>query len=419
MSQLTAIIIAGGSNSRFFPLNTYLHKGGFSLLGRPLIHRTLDGLTKLGVERVICVLSAKDSGGQGLGEVIDQYLAGSVDGKSQPEVIKITQPESKGMGDAILLAKEHLQFEKFLVVSPHYFLVADLGQKLLNAGSSSALLVSETDQPWLYGVVEVTDERAISIVEKPELGRETSKLRLQSLYLLDRAYLEILEQTPDEHYNFELALNKYLQQNQVKVVHLDQAFPSLKFAWHLFDLLAELFQTEKSFTHPQAKVAQTALIDDTQGPVIIAEGAKIGDFAKVVGPCYLGKNSLIGDYSFVRGSCLEEDATVGANTEVVRSIIFENSTIHYGYLADSIVGRNNRIGAGLITANKRLDRDSVKTLIKGEKVDTKRQALGVITGQEVNLGIRVSTMPGVMIGEGNTIEPGAILKKNLEHRVKD
>ena len=137
-----------------------------------------------------------------------------------------------------------------------------------------------------------------------------------------------------------------------------------------------------------------------------------GDFVKIIGPTYIGDNSLIGDYSFVRLSSIEANSTVGANTEVVRSIIMENSSLHFGYLADSIVGQNVKIGAGLITANKRLDRENIKTKIKAEMMSTNLRALGTIIGHGANLGIRVNTMPGVMIAAYSKIMPGSVVSKN-------
>jgi len=122
----------------------------------------------------------------------------------------------------------------------------------------------------------------------------------------------------------------------------------------------------------------------------------------------------VGDYSFVRGSSLEEGVVVGANTEVVRSILFENSSIHYGYIADSILGQKTTIGAGIITANKRFDRKNIRVKINGNTIESGLKSLGIITGHNTTIGIRVNSMPGILIGKDTTIYPGATINKNID-----
>jgi len=46
MQKPTILIVAGGKNSRFFPLNTETHKGFLPLLGKPMIVRALKSLKK-------------------------------------------------------------------------------------------------------------------------------------------------------------------------------------------------------------------------------------------------------------------------------------------------------------------------------------------------------------------------------------
>ena len=407
MSKPKVVILAGGSNSRFFPLNTKVHKGAVNFFGKPLITRTLENLAHNGFKEVIIVQSLRDDENNSLKQVVDQT-------KHNLEITFITQQESKGMGDALLTVKDQLN-DKFAVIFPDLLNGGDLINEMINLNSDGSICASQTQEPWLYGILELDGDKALGIEEKPEKGTEKSNIKALGCYLLNQKFISTLNELPESEYNFEEALSQTMKETHVRALILKESIRSLKFPWHLFNLQKILFSAHKSYTSSSAKVAQTAILNDAKGPIIIEDGARIGDFVKLVGPCYIGKNCLVGDYSFVRQSSMEEDSIIGAKTEVVRSIIMNKSTLHFGYLADSIIGPNNQIGAGIITANKRLDRTNINTMVKGIKTDTGTNSLGIITGELVKIGIRTSTMPGVLIGSGAQIYPGQVVTKNIEH----
>ncbi|MEM5868903.1 MAG: DapH/DapD/GlmU-related protein [Candidatus Aenigmatarchaeota archaeon] len=148
-----------------------------------------------------------------------------------------------------------------------------------------------------------------------------------------------------------------------------------------------------------------------EGNVFIGKNTKIYENATIRGPCYIGDNCIIGNNALIREYCIiENNCTIGANSELARSILQEQVSIHSGFVGDSIIGRNTSIGAGIITANKRLDRNEIYAIVKGEKVNTKLTSLGAIIGENVKIGIRASIMPGAMIGNNAIIGPNSLIK---------
>jgi len=111
---------------------------------------------------------------------------------------------------------------------------------------------------------------------------------------------------------------------------------------------------------------------------------------------------------------LENNVLIGANAEVARSIFQEGSSIHSGFFGDSIFGQECKIGAGVITGNVRIDRGNIKSMVKGEKIDTGLDSFGVVIGDNVKIGINVSLMPGVLIGSNSVIGPHSLVRKNVE-----
>ncbi len=420
MNKPTILIVAGGKNSRFFPLNTETHKGFLSLVGKPIFVRALENLKEHGFEKIILVVSKKDFGDNGFSKYIKEN---DLESRLGLNIEVVLQEEALGMGNALLSAKEHLIKdinEFFILASPYHLNVGKKAQELINkkqeTGASCVLSGTKTENPELFGVLDLdpnNKDKVLGITEKPKDGASPSNLKVDSIYLLDNKFINELSATSEEEYSLESAITEYSKKTNISWIENTEVTFSLKYPWHLFDAFMQIISKEKTSISKNAEISKTAIINDDNGPVIIDDTAEIGEFTKISGPCYIGKNVFVGDYSFVRGSSIEDGSIIGANAEVARSIFFEKSTIHYGYISDSILGSETQVGAGLITANKRFDRDSVKVKVKDHKIDSKREALGIITGSNAQVGIRTNTMPGILIGKNSTIYPGLTVSKNI------
>ena len=104
MTLNTAVILAGGENSRFFPLNTDTHKGGLILCGKSIVVNTLENLFLVGISRVCITVSKKDFAGRGLSAEVAKIKI-----KSGCSVDFILQEKAEGMGEALLLVKEKIK----------------------------------------------------------------------------------------------------------------------------------------------------------------------------------------------------------------------------------------------------------------------------------------------------------------------
>ncbi len=393
------IILAAGASSRFHPFAKKTHKTMHYVCGKPLIGWTLEGLEKIGVKDIVVVVASDDT-------EIKQYI------KENHSKTKLAyQDEPLGMGDALLAAEDMLA-DSFAVgfghmVDPQVF------ESLWEKGDAGAkLLVDETDEPWKYGILKFDGKKAVGIVEKPDKGKEPSNTRSAGVYLLTKEYIEILKNTPQSHYNFEVALDELMKKSGVGVVEAREPVASLKYSWDLFVIRDYLLDNLPERKAKSAKIAPTATVE---GKVILEEGARIFDYALIQGPVYIGKNAVVGAYSIVRDhSTLEEGAEVQRYADCTRSMFGRNSHIHSGFVGDSILGDSIRIGAGFITANRRVDRKDVEVVVKGEKVPSQSSYLGALMGDEVKVGINASTMPGVVIGKGAKIGPGTCVMENVD-----
>lgn len=404
---IPVILLLAGQNSRFFPFNAYRHKALFELHGQSFLERTLIELEKHGYKKVTLIVSRN----------FDDDTFESLKNKYRGlDLQKVMQADPQGMADAVLGIKPLVAERVALLSAYHWQAVAGLS-KMISAGPDSVISITETKEPWEYGIVELDGNKVTSIVEKPAKGTEPSNLKLQSFYVLSPKFFTLLSQTPATETSFEETLNILCSEEKIAAVQQDLLM-TLKYPWHLFDVQQQLWLGRQTSIDQTAKVAPTAVIDDAQGPVIIEAGAIVGHATRIVGPCFIGQNARIGDFNLIRSSSIERHVDTGPFTEVARSIVGPHSSIHRGYVGDSIVEDHVKIGAGFITANKRFDREAVSVEVKGKKVDTGRVGFGTLIGSHSNIGIGSQTLPGKLIGANCMIFPGSQIAQNVPHDSK-
>lgn len=408
MNDLTAIVLAGGYSSRFYPYSNSRHKTMVRIMGKPILEYTLLGLKEAGIREIILRVS-KD-------KVIQNYFG---DGKRFGlKIMYIAQKEALGMGEVLLNAKKYLKGD-FILISANHVNSKELVEELVKnkkKGSKGVVLVKRRENPWDYGVAEIKNGKLIRVVEKPEKGKEPSKLCLVSAFLLPLDIIDVVKKIRMSEFNFEEeALSLYAKDNPLEVAVVSKETVTLKYPWDLLVTKNFLLERKEPFISKKAKIAKSAEIS---GKVIIEDGAKVLEGAKIKGPCYIGKNVTVGTNTLIRdGACIEKECVIGAYMEIRNALVMEKSTTHAGFIGDSVIGVGCKLGTGFNTANVRLDRETVKAVVKGQKVDTGLKHFGVILGDGVKVGLRASTMPGVIIGNNVIIGASTTVLRNVEDGV--
>jgi bifunctional UDP-N-acetylglucosamine pyrophosphorylase/glucosamine-1-phosphate N-acetyltransferase len=404
--KIKAVLLAAGESSRFWPLSEGRHKSTIKICGKPIILWTIESLTKAGIKDFIIVQSPKKE----VEEVLRSYAL-----PDDCNLEFVVQEQAKGMGDAVERVKELIE-DYFLVLNPNHFdaheFVLPMIKKLKQSNSDAVLLGRETSEPWNYGVFVFENDKPVGIVEKPEKGKEPSNIRVMGIYLLSKKFFDYHKQVELHEYSYEDALSLLLKNESVELVITDKSTTSLKYTWHLLDFTKKLME----YVINEPKISENAMISEKaeiQGNVIVEEGAKIFENAVIKGPCYIGKNTIIGNNALVRESCINDSCIVGANAEAARSVFLDDVHVHSGYFGDTILSEGVRVGAGTVFANVRLDRTTVKSVVKGKKIDTGRKSFGGVVGRNTRIGINCSIMPGVHIGSNCFIGAATLVSENV------
>jgi len=404
---MQAVLLLAGQSSRFYPFHSVVHKSLIKVMGKTILEHTLASLQRAGVLDVILVVSPHNP---------IQELLGNGE-KLGIHITYVIQSETNGMGHALLLAREHIKNDFFLLHGYHFEVdqfVAEMIKRKKEA-SQIVLLGKDVRGTDRYGYMDIEKDKVTGVIEKPQKELQNA-LHIIGIYLLNREFLHTLQKTPLSHYHFEEAVDTYAKTGNVTFFQTDKKTITLKYAWDLLDIKDFLVEHMQPSISHKATISPHAIIS---GDVIVEEGAKIFEGACIKGPCYIGKNVVVGNNALVReGVIAEEDSVIGAYMEIKNTFLMGKSSTHTGFIGDSVIGTKCKIGAEICTTNVRLDRNIIFPEVKEEKVNSYRNHLGVIVGDNVIMGARVTTMPGVIIGNDSIIGPSALLLHNVPDNVK-
>ena len=216
----TAVIPAGGLGTRFLPTTKAVPKELMPLLDQPLIQYGVEEAVEAGVERVVIVTSPGK-------EALERYFSsdpelerrltdsGDADRARQinnvaslAEFSYVIQEEPRGLGHAVLTAKEAVGRQPFMVILPDDVIwpAGDAAPRMMEVYSrfdSAVVAVEEVplEAVSAYGVVdpEVMEDRVYRVrglVEKPDPNEAPSRLAIVGRYILPPEIFDCLERTP-------------------------------------------------------------------------------------------------------------------------------------------------------------------------------------------------------------------------------
>ncbi|MCS7072552.1 MAG: NTP transferase domain-containing protein, partial [Anaerolinea sp.] len=404
------IVLAGGASSRMWPLR---EKSLIRFGTEPLLVAQLRRFQALGFGEAVIVANPEN-----YNDIVPlaQRLA-------PMRVAVVIQPEPKGMGDAILRAAPQIPPRQPIYITQVHDVVDDtLHSDMLRAhqaepGASHIAGAELTEYfPGGYLVLGASG-RLLDIIEKPGPERRPSNLvnivahvHADSSMLFNALEAEYKSEVQtDDHY--ERAMARLMRELVYRVVPYRGPWKALKYPWHVLDVMDYfLSKIQGQMIAESAFIAPTASI---RGDVYIGERAKVFPGAAIVGPAFIGADTVVGNNALVRSSMVMNHCEVGFTTEIARSYVADHVAMHACRVLDSVFASGVNFSAGCTTANLRIDRKPVHTMVKGQKIATGRDKLGAIIGKDAFLAVDVMTMPGVKIGERAQIGPGTHVHRDV------
>lgn len=143
--------------------------------------------------------------------------------------------------------------------------------------------------------------------------------------------------------------------------------------------------------------------------ITLGKGVLVESGAMIKSPAIIGDFNEIRQGAYLRGYTLTgQGCVLGHTTEIKHSIFLNEAKAgHFNYIGDSILGNNTNLGAGTKFANLRFFSGNVLLNHQGKQIDTGRNKLGAILGDNTQTGCNSVTNPGAIFGKNSFVMPNA------------
>ncbi len=433
MDNLAGIIMAAGEGSR---MKSRTPKVLHRLCGKELVRYPVDLMTRLGVERIVVVVSPSNH------EAIKALLGNRVE--------YAVQSAKTGTAGAVESAKSLLQgnFRQVLVMGGDSPLVQEgsvrrlidghlesahqmsilsgvvqdgqgLGRIQRDQGSQRNVLGIIEDQLDEYrdsGEVEVNS--GVYCFQGDWLWANLAKVPPnsgQERFLTDLAAIAVEQQDPVTAVPSDAAVEVQGVNNRVELARLeDVERQNIRERWMLegvtiTDPSSVMIDASVIIGQDTVLLPNTMLLGETVigadceiGPGSVVRDSKIGDGCRVTSSALeeavMETGANIGPFCHLRpGAHLEPDVHLGNFVEVKESRFAAGSVMgHLGYIGDATIGANANIGAGTITCN----------------YDGKDKHRSVV-GQGAFIGCDTMLVAPVSVGDGASTGAGAVVTKDV------
>ena len=405
---MKAVVLAAGRGERLWPLTEDNPKPLLPLANKSVLERTLAALVGAGIRQIILVVGFRSE------KIRDRLGKGEAIGA---DLKYVRQKAAKGTADALGTCSNELRGEdRFLALYGDDHYDSSVPRTFLGkTRQSQGITIGTADVQDASGFGKIQSKRGL-VTEIREKDSKSEPGQVNAgIYLMDGSIFPAIKKTKRSiRGELELTDSLKILIGEGTQVHAQSLGPrkwlGISYPWDMLEANQWILESEKS--------ASEGIVEKdvhVSGPVVLEAGSVVKSGSYLEGPVHIGKNCRVGPNSYLRPfSSLGDDVKVGAGCEVKNSIVMRNTKIpHLSYVGDSIIGEGCSFGAGTITANLRFDEGEVEMKVRGTLVNSKRKKLGAIIGDRVKTGINVSIFPGVRIGLGAWVGPGAVVDRDV------
>jgi UDP-N-acetylglucosamine diphosphorylase/glucosamine-1-phosphate N-acetyltransferase len=227
-----------------------------------------------------------------------------------------------------------------------------------------------------------------------------------------------------DHYEEKLPaeVEAIIERHRLRRVAADDA-RLLSFPWQLIELNADVIvddfarlpfrgQPEDSVIYAGAHVVDPervvlgehcviragAVLDATDGPVVVGNHATVMPNAVLTGPCFVGSGSIVNAGARVlAGTSIGPVCKIGGEVSGSTFAAYSNKQ-HDGFIGNSYLGEWVNIGAATNNSDLKNNYSAVRMWCAGSERETGRQFLGLLMGDHTKTGINVPFNTGTVVG---------------------
>lgn len=437
----TAVVLAAGPGTRFWPYNVVRNKAAFPIANVPLVRRLVEDLVALGVTRVVVVVGP----GEASVRAAQRRAAG--------EIVYVRQKSPDGSAAAAWLGACDLEDQAFLVV--HGDIATDrenlaavierFGREQPLAAALIQPLGRERPEDW---IVAHPDGDVLRGVEGHARG---GGYRLCGVYALRREALAYLRDNPGLMAQvpvggmppLEAEIAQSLQMiikdggaSSVLAVETPGYHVDLDKPWHILEanhrvIDAMAAQVEGDVLPASARVhdgaeiggrlvlGENAVIGNrvvAKGDLWLGDGARLENGAMLTGPAIVGEGTVLRDYCQIGGhSTLGPRGVYGHGAEFSGLALDTVYCYHYCEIW-GVVGAAVDFGAATVCGNLRFDDGDTVWRIKGRPEVPTTASNAAYIGDYSRTGVNAIILPGRRVGVYSCLGPGVVLYDDLPDR---
>lgn len=365
---MKAVILAGGTGTRFHPLTFTKPKPMLPLLNKPILHYIIQYLRDYGLRDIFITTNyLKD-------QIMNYFGNGSSYG------VNLSYPlEIDPLGTAGSVKNIQNLDETSVIIQGDNVTDIDL-RKVINFHKKSnalcTIVVMPVNNPSNYGVVELEDNGKVRrFSEKPSLENCFSNLINTGIYVLEP---EVLKFIP-ENKEFDFAKD---------------LFPILLEKGTLYGCVVDGFWVDVGQPEGYLKALEW-LLEKNKIEILIGESSEIGKNVEIIKPIVIGDNTIIEGNCIIGGTVIGDNCIIKENSGLRNSIIFENSVIgNDSMLKDCIIAEG---------------------CISSSKLEIQQNS---IVGPNCNLGINVRITQDSRIWPNTYISQNSIVRGDIMRFVR-
>jgi glucose-1-phosphate thymidylyltransferase len=146
------------------------------------------------------------------------------------------------------------------------------------------------------------------------------------------------------------------------------------------------------------KIGAYAVVDASQGPIVMEENVRVGPFCLLSGPVYAGAGARVLEHAALKdGVSLGHTVKIGGEVEASVIEPYTNKQ-HHGFLGHSYLGSWINLGAGTCNSDLKNTYGKINIHYGDHKVATGMQFLGCFIGDYSKTAINTSIFTGKVIG---------------------
>ncbi|WP_022846476.1 MULTISPECIES: glucose-1-phosphate thymidylyltransferase RfbA [unclassified Desulfurobacterium] len=222
---MKAVILAGGSGTRLYPVTISVNKHFLPIYNKPMIYYPLSLVMLLGIKEVLFIVNPGD---------IESFKKLFGNGSHLGMNIKYTiQEKPNGLAEGLVLAEDFIGNDNICyMLGDNIFYGHDLvrimkdAKKEIETGGGAYVFGYYVKDPERFGIVEFDEEGNVkSIEEKPKNPK--SNYAVVGMYFYDNRAVEIAKNVrPSERGELEITSvnEKYLKDGKLKVKLLGRGF---------------------------------------------------------------------------------------------------------------------------------------------------------------------------------------------------